>query len=216
MFYFLGLTICRHPQYAEVISRLQSGQKFVDLGCCFGQDVRRLALDGAPQQNMCGMDLRHEFIDLGYDLFLDRATLQSEMVGGVDVFDEGNGALKKVEGQIDVVYTSSFFHLFDWDQQVTVAKRVVKMLKPQPGSMLFGRHTANLVAKHYPSRHLPESNPYRHNEESWGNLWKQVGEETGTSWKVDAELYELRSDLRKERIRIDPNFRMMRFSAMRL
>src|SRR5437667_8984829 len=107
MFLFLDLSINRHPQYAEVISRLQNGQKFIDLGCCFGQEIRKLAVDGAPQENMYGMDLRREFIDLGYDLFLDKATLQSEMVGEVDVFDEGNSALKKVEGEIDIVYMSS-------------------------------------------------------------------------------------------------------------
>ncbi len=216
MFRFLDLSIRRHPRYAEVVSRLQNGQKFVDLGCCFGQEVRQLALEGVPPENMCGMDLRQEFIDLGYDLFLDRDTLRSEMVGGVDVLDEENSVLKKVEGEIDIVYTASFFHLFNWDQQVSIAKRVVKILKPQLGSMLFGRHSANLVAKHYSRRHILGQDVYRHNMESWENMWKQVGEETGTSWKAEAELYEHWSDLWKKMIAVDPNFRIMRFSVTRL
>lgn len=39
---FLDLSIISSPQYDEILSRVKSGEKFLDLGCCFGQEVRQL------------------------------------------------------------------------------------------------------------------------------------------------------------------------------
>ena len=63
-----------------MLERIKSGQTLLDLGCCFGQDLRRLVADGAPSRNLCGMDCNATFIDLGYDLFLDRETFEATFV----------------------------------------------------------------------------------------------------------------------------------------
>ncbi|KAK1808712.1 hypothetical protein LTR12_016939 [Friedmanniomyces endolithicus] len=52
-------------------------------------NLRRLVFDGVPSAQCYGADLRLEFLDLGYELFADRATLESKFIAA-DVFDEGS------------------------------------------------------------------------------------------------------------------------------
>lgn len=77
----------------------------------------------------------------------------------------------------------SFFHLFTWDQQILIAKRIVTLLRPQPGSLLVGRQVGKVKHSEGPE---PEGSliGYYHNEESWRAMWGVVGRETGTRWRV--------------------------------
>jgi hypothetical protein len=50
------------------------------LGCGFGQDIRALAVAGAPSEKLYGSDLRKEFWDLGYALFNDKDKLKSPFI----------------------------------------------------------------------------------------------------------------------------------------
>ena len=56
--------------------------RLLDIGCCFGQDERKLVADGAPPQNIYGADLHRGFIELDYDLFLDWEKLTSKFFTG--------------------------------------------------------------------------------------------------------------------------------------
>lgn len=99
-----------------------------------------------------------------------------------DVFDDQSD-LVKYAGQMNIINAASFFHLFDWDQQVAVAKRVVELLRPQSDSLLIGRqagHTESGVR----SWGAHPSKAFRHNLDSWKELWMQVGNETNTKWSV--------------------------------
>jgi len=185
MFRFLNMNSPSSPYYPEIIQRLKNGEKLLDLGCCFGQELRQMVFDGAPAENLYGSDLRMDFMELGYDLFLDKDKLTSQFIAA-DVFDPESD-LKQLEGKIDIIQSSSFFHLFTWDQQVELGKIVVKLLKPQPGSMIFGRQVGNKTPAEYPRRQ-GEGTRYRHDAASWNKLWMQIGEETGTKWHVEAEL----------------------------
>ena len=91
---------------------------------------------------------------------------------------------------MDIVHAASFFHLFDWDEQFTVAKHVAKLLKPRPGSLLIGRQIGHRTAGEWARRLDSSKTRYRHNEESFTRLWKEVGDETGSEWEVDAKLDE--------------------------
>jgi len=42
MYHFLDLSIMTTPHYKQIIDRVKGGEKFLDLGCCFGQEVRQL------------------------------------------------------------------------------------------------------------------------------------------------------------------------------
>lgn len=155
------------------------------MGCCLGQAIRKLIQDGAPSENIYATDIKKDFWDFGYDMFLDKTTLKTTFIEA-DIFDSSS-ELHHLDGKVDIVWASSFFHLFDWDGQIKAAKRIVQMMKPAPGSFICGRQGGKADPGSFV--HVKkELTSYWHNEESWAKLWKQVGEETGTEWKVDAAL----------------------------
>lgn len=81
-------------------------------------------------------------------------------------------------GEVDVVYAASIFHLFDWGQQVKVAERVVGLLKRRKGSVVLGRQRGNSTPMEYEHRTNQGGTMFRHNEESWREMWRVVGEKT--------------------------------------
>lgn len=193
-FRFLDFSISSHPLYSTVVARLKdSSECLLDLGCCFGQDIRRLVADGVPGENLYGADLQPGFMELGYELFKDKDRLKSHFMVG-DVFDdEGEGGieLKKLDGKIDIVHAASFFHLFSWDQQVQVGTRVVRLLNPTTkNAVLLGRHVGSSEPGTYIGCVIAgtKGRRYRHSPDSFQKMWDEIGERTGTKWKVYAEL----------------------------
>ena len=163
---------------------MKSGEQvFLDLGCAFAQDIRRLVADGVDSSKCYGSDLRLDFMELGYDLFRDRETLQSKFITG-DVFDD-DSPLKELDGKVDIVGASAFFHLFSLERQKVVARRVAKLMKPQKGSLVVGIQVGNDVPGEVPTK--SGGSRYQHNLESWRKLWDEVGEEMGVKFEVDGK-----------------------------
>ena len=65
---------------------MERGETLLDLEYCFGQDLRQLVADGAPSENIYGLDIEGLLIDIGYNLFIDRGRLKSTFIVG-DVYD---------------------------------------------------------------------------------------------------------------------------------
>lgn len=193
---FLNLNIEKSVAYDEVLQRLKDGEQYLDIGCCMGQDIRKLVHDGAPSDNIYASDLQGEFWDIGYEMFLDKATLKATFIQA-DVFDDNSG-LQQLTGKFDIIHAASFFHLFDWDGQVTAAKRIVSLLNPESNSLILGRQAAREEAGAFTAEVQSTKSRFWHNPESWAKLWKQVGDETGTKWHVEAVLND-RPDHAKKR-----------------
>lgn len=196
MWRFLNLSISAQPCYSRILSLLkepQSQYTFLDLGCCFAQDLRKLVHDGAPSENLYASDLDQSFLDLSYDLFKDKDTLKSNLFQA-NALDE-HGPMDKLEGKIDVIYAGSFLHLFSWDDQVKACKAMIKILKPRKGSIVFGRQTGNLKGQEVERRkqnfdHSGGAPLWRHDVESFTKLWDLAGATTGTKWKTWGTLDE--------------------------
>ena len=187
---FLDLSISQSPTYPTVLARLINfNHTLLDLGCCFAQDLRKLVSDGAPRENLYGLELRQAFVDLGYELFQDRETFNCTFLIG-NVLDDTalDGMLKGIMGKIDMIYAASIFHLFDWADQVLLAKRITVLLKPVPGSVVLGRQRGNVNAGEYEHRTNKKGTMFRHNEESFRRMWDDVGKSTGTEWNIDVTL----------------------------
>ncbi|KAJ5632388.1 hypothetical protein N7490_008727 [Penicillium lividum] len=187
-FRFLDMSISDSRVYPEILERLKTGQKLLDVGCAVGQELRNLVYNGIPSENLYASDLHQSFFDIGYDLFQDRETLKSTFIAS-DIFDDNSALVEDLRGKIDIVNAASLFHLFSWDQQVVLAKRIVSLVHAQPGSLIIGRQ----IGCYDPISPLAKENmprPYRHNVETWKMLWEQVQAETGTEWEVDAWLEE--------------------------
>ena len=196
---FLVFAMSLHPAYANILSQLKASEgkavverkKLLDLGCCFAQDIRKLIHDGAPADSLYACDFKPEFVDLGYQLFADKTSCKAHFIVA-DVFKDDSD-LTKLKGQIDFVHASGFFHLFTWDDQVKVAKRIVEVLKPQHGSIVFGSQVGNVKGQEVqePIWTDPGKHPaWRHDVESFKKLWAEVGDSTGSKWEVNAELIE--------------------------
>lgn len=190
---------------------LTGDQTFLDLGCAFAQDVRRLVADGVDSSCCYGADLRLSFIDLGYELFRDKSTLRSKFIEA-DIFAAESG-LDELKGKVDIINASSFFHLFSWEQQKSVARAVIKLLKPHKGSLLLGRHVGEQIGRE--RARGDGGTMWRHDVASWQRMWKEVGEESGTTFEVLGSLAEIPGMVIEE-----PNSEarglMMSFSVRRL
>ena len=71
-------------------------------------------------------DQEQKFIDLGYDLFADKQTCKGHIFTA-DIFLKGV-PLSEIEGSIDAIYVGSLLHLFDWDDQARISRRIINIL----------------------------------------------------------------------------------------
>ncbi|KAK0203783.1 hypothetical protein DFS33DRAFT_1260379 [Desarmillaria ectypa] len=188
-FAFLRLKISRHPSYQQFlkIGKERQGAIYADIGCCFGNDIRKAVADGYPFQQAIGTDLRPEFWDLGHELFKSTPESFPARFIPADIFKlkglaklplASTPELFKVEsftellGSISAIHTASFFHLFDEQQQFELAKIMAAMLSSAPGSMIFGSHGGNptkgVRAETFGTHTV---SMFYHSPESWKALW---------------------------------------------
>ena len=144
---------------------------------------------GAPAANVYGLEVERPFVDLGYDLFLDRGTISPAHFVVADLLDAGS-EVEKLRGAIDVIYASQFFHLWGWDGQVEVGKAVVRLLNPARGSLIVGYQLGCVNAAEAKNAPTKAGKMYLHNAASLQKLWDEVGAVTGTRWAVEAGLDE--------------------------
>ena len=204
---FLELSLAHHPGYPRILARLRAAADppadppplLLDLGCCLGQDLRKLRHDGAPAEALRGAELRGAFVALGHALFRDAAGLPAEthfVVG--DVLDPA-GAYPALRGQMGMLHAASFLHLWDWEGQVDVASRMVGLMADRPGVVMLGRDIGNVEAGY--KRHSTtgvegqgDRRMWRHDVASCERMWREVGERTGTEWRVTATLEDTVQD----------------------
>jgi SAM-dependent methyltransferase len=168
--------------YASIIKKLQSGGKFLDVGCMFAQDVRKLVYDGAPVDSVYGTDLREDYFEHGYELFKDEAIIPHDHFIKADILDTESLNLKFLERKLDVINSTHVIHIFTYEDQILFLKRMIGMLKDEKGTMIIGRMTGNDESGY----HLPQggaaarvttksgSGIWEHNVESFRELWEKV------------------------------------------
>ncbi|KAL4809451.1 hypothetical protein BDV18DRAFT_132099 [Aspergillus unguis] len=217
---FLSFHLSRHPLHDRVLEHLRNNPDagFLDAGCCVGQELRYLSHQGIPGRQLFGLDLEQPFIDLGYQLFQDKDRLDATFAIGNLIKDKDSEALTKSLGQkIDVVFASSLLHLFNYETQLIVATRLVRLLRDRAGVMVVGRQLGSVYAGEYDLTGYDEGTMYRHNLESMKGLWHDVGQATQTQWKVEAELKVDETVLRNvDASWGDSNMRIIWWSASRI
>ena len=171
--------------------------------------------DGAPSNKLYGVELVSEFVDLGYELFLDKDILQATFLQA-DIMQEPHFGGLHLEGKVDIVYASSFFHLFTLEEQFELSKVVVSILRPKKGSLLLGRQMGSIKPGLYPLRKLEEKKLWRHDIDSFKRMWEGVGRATGTTWSVDASLDDEELGYKGNESWVDSNMRRLLFAVHRL
>ncbi|KAI0881674.1 uncharacterized protein GGS22DRAFT_54861 [Annulohypoxylon maeteangense] len=181
-FRFLDFPASLSPAYPEVLERVRAGETLLDMGCGLGQDIRKYVYDGAPADNLIGVDVESRFHDLGYELFKDRDTLKARLVTG-DVFEDD--FLSEFRGKIDIIFVGSFLHLFTYEQQIKIMAHVTKLLKNRKGSMIFGRHMATAQAGGAFNTSATGWSLYYHSPETINQLLESSSE---GKWDVETKL----------------------------
>lgn len=99
------------------------------------------------------------------------------------MLDDNSDLVTKLTGQLGIVYISLFLHVFNFDTQVIVAKRVFSLLADEPGSLLVCRVIAcrDQEVLNKTSARLPY---YYHDLASWNRLWERVQRESGLKLNV--------------------------------
>ncbi|KAI8625931.1 hypothetical protein F5Y19DRAFT_235820 [Xylariaceae sp. FL1651] len=193
-FRFVSMTFAADPYYQLALHRLLQGQvegeketRLLDVGCCMGQVLRKLASDGVDSTRLYGTDIEPRFLDAGYDLFKDRDKFKATFViGNLLKQEEGDEGLDALDGKISFIHATSFFHLFTWDDQVHAAVRMLRFLDPeQKDVMIFGRQVGTMLPRNHGK--AGSDKVFLHNAHSWQMLWDEIGERTGTKWRVTME-----------------------------
>ncbi|KAI8963619.1 hypothetical protein F5Y11DRAFT_140023 [Daldinia sp. FL1419] len=214
LFRFTNLTLIAHPHYDKIIQRLKSDlgdPAYLDIGCCFGQDLRQLVFDGVPSERLVGLDIEKTLLDLGYDLFLDRESLKSNFVI-TDLFNAQGKVWESLEGRgFDVIHCSAFLHLFTLDVQTTAAKNIARLVKR--GGMIVGRQMGNLKPREVSSVKKGVL-CYRHDVGTFEAMWRRVGEATNTRWNVEGTMDMV--GIKAENVLEDQNTRRLLFTVTRI
>ncbi|KAF5310241.1 hypothetical protein D9619_010435 [Psilocybe cf. subviscida] len=224
-FAFLKLKIARLPAYKHALTLLNERKDpiLLDLGCCFGNDLRKAVCDGWPVEHVIASDLQQGFWDCGHELFKStQDTFPAAFVGG-DIFDPlvlaPRGAfiesmdidisnskpvprlqelksLTPLQGKLSAIHASAFFHLFSEEKQLELAHLVSSLLLPERGSIIFGSHVT-MPTKGVRPEHTRKWNMFCHSPESWRNMWLEVfnGDGKGEARvEIEAKLVETPKD----------------------
>jgi SAM-dependent methyltransferase len=213
---FLNLTLLTHPLYESILARLKSNPSatYLDLGCCFGQDLRQIVLDGVPSSQLIGLDIEGPLMDLGYELFLDHNTLESKFAVA-DIFQgesQGEPWAGLMARGVDVIHCSAVFHLFTLAEQFEAANSVAKLVKN--GGIIVGRQSGSVKPSEV-SAIKPGSTSFRHDVRTLAELWEKVGAATGTKWKVEGSLDEVGVQNKGNNAVEDENSRRLLFTITR-
>ncbi|GJE98655.1 S-adenosyl-L-methionine-dependent methyltransferase [Phanerochaete sordida] len=220
-FDFVKLKISNLPCYDRLLSLPQQHPDalLLDIGCCFGTDIRKAIADGFPAHNIIGSDLRPEFWDIGHKLFqTDPGTFPVTFLAGDVLAPSFTGydpicsstpatqapALKSLAtlaplaGRVHAVHASNFFHLFSEANQAAVARTLGALLAPVRGAMLFGTHVGRPVMGFRTEAPPPApgylgNRMFCHDAQSWAALWDGEVFEKGTV-KVEAKVVEQSRD----------------------
>ncbi|KAI0771025.1 hypothetical protein BD413DRAFT_476724 [Trametes elegans] len=242
-FSFLYLKLGRLPAYQQLLTlgRERKDAIFLDIGCCFGNDIRKAVADGFPVEDCVGSDLHPEFWELGHTLFKSTSeTFPVPFIAG-DAFDPAHLApapplyapatpprprpdlrtltsLSPLRGHAAAIHASAFFHLFGEDEQQRLARALAGLLSPAPGSVILGAHGGRAEKGFRTEARRPSSHRnapmFCHSPESWRELWDGQVFERGTV-KVEAYLHETpRRDL--DGIAPDAKFYLLVWSVTRL
>ncbi|KAI0380600.1 hypothetical protein F5Y04DRAFT_95149 [Hypomontagnella monticulosa] len=208
IFRFIESDLAAHPAYEEhVLSPLKQPYPpgapeplFLDLGTCFGQDVRKLVHDGAVANRLWASDIEPVLIQLGFKLFNDAGKLPEDhfLCPGDLLSNSAEDKLRLLDNRVTILHIMSVFHLFSLEDQRRAAERCLRLLRKDTGApvLLLGTQVGNVMAGPHPSQVKSQEYNlgYLHNDQSWAEMWQEVcGQE---EWKHKVKHVEVKSTLK--------------------
>jgi len=154
MVFLSPLLKSHHFGYQSLLDKLKpsengdSKKKVADIGCCFGQDLRQMILDGIDPKSIYAMDVHDGYWNAGREFFMDTLEHGSMKLSGVTaIFGDfalpyplpeecTNRVVDSLKGNFDAIIIQAVLHCLSWEQNDNFIKRISSMLKP--GGILIG------------------------------------------------------------------------------
>lgn len=162
----------------------------LDLGCCVAPDLRSLAHIGIPSTQLYGSDLISSYLTTSYQLFNDAETFKGTLVPA-NIFSETlfENEFLGWENKFSIIHAGLFLHLFNWEQQLLVCEKIIKLLKEEKGALFLGEMVGCQGGglRGPANRDVLEKKQFLHDEGSFAKFWDEVAEKTGTVglWRVE-------------------------------
>lgn len=168
-----------------------------------GQDLRKCVFDGAPADKLYASDLFPEYEALSYDLWRDRDKfppghfLADDVLADNDRFMQGALMRRLGPGQTDMIIINMFMHLFDFDNQLKVATRILRLLSHRPGSIILGSQAGVVAPIEQPLKPPFDKDDsgktrtvFRHSTDSFVKLWEDAGAVSGVPLRPISCIFE--------------------------
>lgn len=140
------------------------------------------AADGAPSQNLYGMDINPEFLNFGNDLFRDSSTFNGLFLRA-DILSHDD-LLAQLAHKIDIIWAGGLLSQFAWNEQVVAVRHMLRLLKPHPHSLVVGWFIGNETPG-IEEIHGGERSVYRHNPKSFKKMFHEAADQLGEKWEID-------------------------------
>lgn len=142
-----------------------------------------------------------EYEELAYNLWHDQDRFPAGHFFAHDIladnatFTSGPLMTQLGPGSVDIIAVTMFLHLFNYENQLKAATRILRLLSHKAGSLILGSQAGSVDFGEQtlkPPFHRTETGTkrtvFRHNPESFERLWKEAGKVTGIPLKVAAVL----------------------------
>ena len=164
--------------------------------------------------------------------------IAADLLADNDTFLRSNLIKVLGPGQMDIISTTMFLHLFNYQNQLRAATRILRLLSHEPGSMVVGSQagvvnpTEQALKPPFDRTEDGEKRTiYRHSPASFTKLWEEAGLAAGVPLKVsavfqvpgksakpkqvDSGLGDLGSSKRKKIFGIEQETRRLYFTVIR-
>lgn len=82
----------------------------MDVGCFLAHDFRRLSYDGAPTENLYGVDIASHW-DVGFEMFRDRDSFSAHFIeADILTASDPQSPLSSLKGQVDIISIAQVLH----------------------------------------------------------------------------------------------------------
>jgi len=189
---FASPRIQQHPAYSKVKGLLANNDcRFLELGCCFGTDVRKLIQDGLSPSRLVVSDLHGDYWKIGLEvLFRDSLSLPCVWADLVDPLTDVT-KIPQFSQPFSVVSAQAMLHVFAKQQSRTFLTIVHTLLKPGgilTGSTAMSGGDSGFEWRETPTVGLPDRKAqprYLYSKSELFNLFQELGYEN-----VEIELRE--------------------------
>ncbi|GJJ15696.1 hypothetical protein Clacol_009974 [Clathrus columnatus] len=180
------------PSYDQIkaLGRHRKRHILLEIGPGLGTEIRRLVYDGYPVNDIVAIDLLGGLWESGHALFKsDASTFPVKFIEG-DIFrnevlsldvpgeiSQDNPRLEEIEnleplsGKTSVIIIQQVFHLFSLERQIELAKRLLKLIKLEKGSIICGRQGGSVPERNC---HTQNVDHYLHSPKTWEKMWEEL------------------------------------------